>query len=341
MDRLSYSYYRRSSTITTVPVFLLKGSEKNASGENICKDYYAGGSPQPGRSFNASDYRFGYQGSEKDDEITSVTGSHYTTYFRELDTRLLRWWSLDPKSSATPWESPYMTMGGNPVWWNDPWGDSVDPSQVKKSDETSFNELETDIENKTGLDLTYTENEDGTGSWSYAKEKGFLGIKRAVVDKSTKTSRTARRDFKKAINSKQTLIVKPSSDGDLSSSGHYYENVIEISLNGVKSAITNTSSDLNKSTMGWAMTFFHEYSHTPISGYSARDPRQTMKNRYALGGAVKYANKIRRQLGEDYGQRLLYFVQPNSEYIPFSKAALNIILEGSTPSGSFICYDRF
>ena len=69
-------------------------------------------------------YRFGFnKGSEKDDEITGVTGSHYTTFYRELDTRVVRWWTIDPKTSLTPWESPYTSMGNNPIWFNDPLGD--------------------------------------------------------------------------------------------------------------------------------------------------------------------------------------------------------------------------
>jgi RHS repeat-associated protein len=88
-------------------------------------DYYPGGSIMPGRSFNANSYRFGYQGSEKDDEISGV-GNSFTTFYRQGDTRLLRWWSVDPKSGAQPWQSPYNYMDGNPAMLNDPKGDCPD-----------------------------------------------------------------------------------------------------------------------------------------------------------------------------------------------------------------------
>ncbi|MCP4220884.1 MAG: hypothetical protein GY765_40020, partial [bacterium] len=39
-------------------------------GKNMRVNYYPGGSLMPGRNGNADKYKFAYQGSEKDDEIT-------------------------------------------------------------------------------------------------------------------------------------------------------------------------------------------------------------------------------------------------------------------------------
>jgi len=87
------------------------------------QDYYPGGMLMPGRNFNANSYRYGYnKGSEKDDEI-SGSGNHFTTKFREGDTRLLIWWSSDPKADLQPHQAPYSYMDGNPILLNDPDGD--------------------------------------------------------------------------------------------------------------------------------------------------------------------------------------------------------------------------
>lgn len=69
-------------------------------------------------------YIFGYQASMQDEEIYGY-GNSYSTLFRELDCRLGRWISLDPKSSNTPWSSPFVSMGDNPITYNDIFGDEI------------------------------------------------------------------------------------------------------------------------------------------------------------------------------------------------------------------------
>jgi len=76
----------------------------------------------PNRHESTNEYRYGYQGSEKDDEVKGE-GNSYTTHFRLLDPRVGRWLSIDPK--ATPWESPYVSMGNNPIIYNDVLGDKI------------------------------------------------------------------------------------------------------------------------------------------------------------------------------------------------------------------------
>ena len=99
-------------------------------------DYYPFGSLLPGRYTGGNLYRYGYQGSEKDDEIANIEGAHYTTHFRELDARLNRWWSRDPKSAASPWSSPYVVNGNNPIIMIDPMGDKEYESKKAYKEET-------------------------------------------------------------------------------------------------------------------------------------------------------------------------------------------------------------
>lgn len=95
--------------------------------------YSAFGSMLKDRAFqDFKNFRFGYQGSEKDNEING-SGNSYTTQYRILDVRIGRWFSMDPKGMHG--ESPYSSMGNNPVWHNDILGDIFDKKSQPKVDE--------------------------------------------------------------------------------------------------------------------------------------------------------------------------------------------------------------
>jgi len=98
---------------------LVKGLEKKDQAEKKCNNYYPFGMQMPGRTFSSGNYRYGYQGSEKDDEI-SGQGNTYTTHYRGLDVRLGRWLSTDPV--VHPHLSPYNSMYNNPIIYNDVYG---------------------------------------------------------------------------------------------------------------------------------------------------------------------------------------------------------------------------
>jgi RHS repeat-associated protein len=67
---------------------------------------------------NSWGYRFGFNGQEKDDEIKGMGNSiHFE--FREYDSRLGRFMSIDPLSSNYPWQSPYAFAANNPIMFVD------------------------------------------------------------------------------------------------------------------------------------------------------------------------------------------------------------------------------
>lgn len=87
----------------------------------MTSDYYPFGMAMPGRNTNLSDYRFGYNGMEMDNEAKG-NGNSYTTEFRQYDPRLGRWLSLDPLMMQFPEMSPYVAFDNNPVYFVDPYG---------------------------------------------------------------------------------------------------------------------------------------------------------------------------------------------------------------------------
>ncbi|MFC5047209.1 RHS repeat-associated core domain-containing protein [Aquimarina hainanensis] len=69
-------------------------------------DYYPFGSLMPGRHGNSSDYRYGYQGQEMDNEVKGE-GNSLNYRFRMHDPRVGRFFAVDPLASQYPYNSPY------------------------------------------------------------------------------------------------------------------------------------------------------------------------------------------------------------------------------------------
>jgi RHS repeat-associated protein len=69
-------------------------------------DYYPFGMQMPGRIYNSSSYRYGFQGQERDDEIKG-SGNSVNYKYRMHDPRLGRFLSLDPLAPDYPHNSPY------------------------------------------------------------------------------------------------------------------------------------------------------------------------------------------------------------------------------------------
>ncbi len=74
-------------------------------------------------SYNSTSYptTYSFNGMEKDDEVKG-NGNSYTTEFRQLDPRVGRWLSLDPKFKSFPWQSPYVAFDNIPSILRDPNG---------------------------------------------------------------------------------------------------------------------------------------------------------------------------------------------------------------------------
>ena len=96
-------------------------------------------------------YRFGFNGQEKDDEITGQVGSVYTAQYWEYDARIGRRWNVDPVYK--PHESPYACFANNPIWFVDPLG--LDTIPVAKDE--NGNDLRNNDGTLAGHGKTFSE----------------------------------------------------------------------------------------------------------------------------------------------------------------------------------------
>ncbi len=84
-------------------------------------DYYPYGMLQPGRNAQSENYRYGFQGQERDDEVKGAGNSiNYT--FRMHDPRLGRMLSIDPMEMSLSFLSAYCFAANNPISFIDEQG---------------------------------------------------------------------------------------------------------------------------------------------------------------------------------------------------------------------------
>ncbi len=77
-------------------------------------DYYPFGSLMPNRHGSSGNYRYGFQGQEKDDELKGEGNSlNYT--FRMHDPRVGRFFAVDPLAKKYPFYSPYAFSGNRVI----------------------------------------------------------------------------------------------------------------------------------------------------------------------------------------------------------------------------------
>jgi RHS repeat-associated protein len=285
----------------------------------------------PSRSYQDSGYgkyRYGYQGSESNEEIDGT----YTTEYRQLSTKTCRWWSIDPK--ATAYESPYVSMGNNPIWFNDVKGDSIRLLDFTKKQAMFFRKLLSDLKSKTGISFKL-----------YKNNKGDKFLWFSEIDE-TKGSETARKFLLDAISSKETtMLLIDLTDGlgrgDGSSSTTADGKVIVLNATSIENRIKNTVG-LNKTTFGYALTFLHELRHSAPGGkykdyehnrFFMPDGLKQNQTLFHLGGTEPIVNKIRKELGSNYGQRMVYgsFVIEDKLYNAFDRKGLEKLRQGEIP----------
>jgi RHS repeat-associated protein len=84
--------------------------------------YYPFGLTMAGISSKASGSAINNKKFNGIEENTDLGLSQYDAFYRTMDPQLGRWWQIDPKPDYS--ESPYSTMGNNPILKNDPLGDT-------------------------------------------------------------------------------------------------------------------------------------------------------------------------------------------------------------------------
>ncbi|MDB9835690.1 hypothetical protein OAC51_02170 [Flavobacteriaceae bacterium] len=169
--------YQLSDHLGNVRAVVMENEGQTLSLTNRA-DYYPFGMPMPNRQTTDGDYRYAYQGQEKDKETNKEAFE-----LRLWDSRIGRWLTTDPKRQ---YSSPYLGMGNDPI-------NGIDPDGGWKT--------------KLGAFLWKTFNGGGqivgaSGNWSVAQQ-GADGFDTFTTNGSFKTQREEDNPFWTRLNTQQ------------------------------------------------------------------------------------------------------------------------------------------
>ena len=120
------TYYNEGKPLDTFRKNLKVVYAKTGINEKKALNSSTFGSLMPNRhSGSTAEYRYGFNGMEKDNEVKNITGSSYDFGARMYDSRLGRWLAVDPQSSRYTSLSPYNFVANSPIIAVDPNGEEI------------------------------------------------------------------------------------------------------------------------------------------------------------------------------------------------------------------------
>ncbi len=116
-----FSGYYAKSIIDDISIYNRSLSEQEIQAL-YSRQYRCEGEAVAVANGNSGEYRFGFSGYERDDEVAG-SGNHYSFSSYGYDPRLGRRWRTDPKAAMLPHLSPYLYGLNNPINVIDPDGE--------------------------------------------------------------------------------------------------------------------------------------------------------------------------------------------------------------------------
>jgi len=198
---------------------------------------------------------------EKDDEITGSTGSTYTTEFRMLDTRLGRWWSVDPESKLYPNHSNYIYSGNNPILFIDPDGDYY-YAYTKKQQRQTIKLMKTTFGKNHGFSFNASgQLIAGSVSFQWSKEQRLLhGLFVENIVNSSADHIEFRGKNQKSVNISGRSFPVIGAAGFLNPS----KRITYVAINNNKGIVPPLYDDGTSSAPSIDLMFWHEIGH-PIA----------------------------------------------------------------------------
>ncbi|MBX3102795.1 MAG: hypothetical protein KF690_09825 [Bacteroidetes bacterium] len=156
-------------------------------------DYYAFGGGMPGRSFHLSNYRYSFNGMERDDEYAGTNAIYYTQW-RPYDARTGRWFSVDRLETKFPWWTPYQFAGNIPTRFVDI--DGLEPAEPGKPGSA-----------ETAPDRSTNSNTEYAWDWDPDRSQWVKGMEVVTINTEPAPAQDLRYGWKDVFESRGELIA--------------------------------------------------------------------------------------------------------------------------------------
>ncbi len=208
--------------------------------------------------FRQDDYRFGFNGGEKDNEIKGK-GNSLDLGLRMYDTRLGRMMKVDPRTAEYPWQTPYAYHRNSPIHWLDYLGGGDGWYVDGSGKEAKYTPIDNKKEfEESGIDGEWIGNEatNYTNFTKYHSDGSTSNFESSATitvtgDKMGMLERTYRRGWR---SMKDQYSIKPKADSgpygpynpDL---GKYFPDKYTVSLSAEASAVVGVGSEPTQITL--------------------------------------------------------------------------------------------
>ncbi|MGZ3946312.1 MAG: DUF6443 domain-containing protein [Mucilaginibacter sp.] len=187
-----------TSSVTLVQEYIITDQQGNArvsfknNGSNAAvvtqeNSYYGFGLVMPNSpvgTTSTSNKQLYNGGSEWQNDYSNLP-DYYQTYYRNYDAAIARWVGVDPMAEATESMTVYHYSGNNPIMFNDPLGNKIDPSKSPWNDPTRQKDMTPNANMQMNMqDNGNSDNMDGFVPFSSPIQQWANGLRGSYYSNS-------------------------------------------------------------------------------------------------------------------------------------------------------------
>jgi RHS repeat-associated protein len=259
----------------------------------------------PGRNDNTPEYRYGFNGMEKDDEVTEQTGTSYDFGARLYNPRVGRWLSVDPQENMYPFLCPYNYVANSPMMYVDPDGEKIRPVDSQSWDliDEDFQNFHSNLTFRSSKyqDMDYIQffgltNDDSRGFNIKQPGKGSVH-----ADGGTLTTDLSKKQIRKRVRSIKGRESRKQAKAMFKLlSSEYIVQVRKLGTDAPAGGIPETPEPIP--VEGGSLGEFDKRKRSAIN-----DPSKSQENKEAINDAVN------KQILQEPGETL---ITDKANYVP-------------------------